>query len=106
MTREEAIENLKYAIRWNDMPVKEAMKMAIKALSSSEQPNRWIPVNEESPKENQKVLMKTKDFGTVSGVYKTIEYGSEKKGKFLIHYAINSSAMAVVEVTEWMPLPE
>ena len=32
MTREEAIGNLKYAISWNDMPIKEVMMMAIKAL--------------------------------------------------------------------------
>ena len=32
MTSEEAIGNLKYAIRWNDMPKKEALEMAIKAL--------------------------------------------------------------------------
>ena len=32
MTREGAIGNLIHAIRWNDMPQKEALEMAIKAL--------------------------------------------------------------------------
>ena len=32
MTNEEAIGNLTHAIRWNDMPKKEALDMAIKAL--------------------------------------------------------------------------
>ena len=32
MTREEAKGNLIHAIRWNDMPKKEALEMAIKAL--------------------------------------------------------------------------
>lgn len=32
MTKEEAIGNLIYAIRWNDTPKKEALEMAIKAL--------------------------------------------------------------------------
>ena len=32
MTREQAIGNLRYAIRWNDMPKKEALDMAIEAL--------------------------------------------------------------------------
>ena len=32
MTREKAIGNLIHAIRWNDMPKKEALEMAIKAL--------------------------------------------------------------------------
>ncbi len=32
MTREEAKGNLIHAIRWNDMPNKEALNMAIKAL--------------------------------------------------------------------------
>lgn len=35
MTREEAIGNLKHAIRWNDMPKKEALEMAIKALEQT-----------------------------------------------------------------------
>ena len=32
MTREEAKGNLIHAFRWNDMPKKEALEMAIKAL--------------------------------------------------------------------------
>ena len=32
MTRSEAIGNLIHAIRWNDMPKKEALDMAVKAL--------------------------------------------------------------------------
>ena len=32
MTNEEAIGNLTHAIRWNDMPKKEALDMAMKAL--------------------------------------------------------------------------
>ena len=32
MTREEAIGNIRHAIRWNDMSEKEALDMAIKAL--------------------------------------------------------------------------
>ena len=32
MTREEAKGNLIHAIRWNDIPKKEALEMAIKAL--------------------------------------------------------------------------
>ena len=32
MTREEAKGNLIHAIRWNDMPKKEVLEMAIKAL--------------------------------------------------------------------------
>ena len=32
MTNEEAVGNLTHAIRWNDMPKKEALDMAIKAL--------------------------------------------------------------------------
>ena len=32
MTREGAIGNLRHAIIWNDMPSKEALEMAIKAL--------------------------------------------------------------------------
>ena len=34
MTREEAIGNLIHAIRWNDMPKKEALEMAIQALKT------------------------------------------------------------------------
>ena len=37
MTREEAIGNIRHAIRWNDMSEKEALDMAIKALEHPEQ---------------------------------------------------------------------
>jgi hypothetical protein len=37
MTREGAIGNLMHAIIWNDMPSKEALEMAIKALEHPEQ---------------------------------------------------------------------
>ena len=36
MTNEESIGNLKHAIRWNDMPEKEALDMAIKALEAKD----------------------------------------------------------------------
>lgn len=45
MTNIEAKGNLTYAIMWNDMPTKEALNMAIKALEYT----MWIPVSERLP---------------------------------------------------------
>ena len=42
MTREEAKGNLIHAFRWNDMPNKEALKMAIKALKQEQKTGYWI----------------------------------------------------------------
>lgn len=42
MSREKAIGNLIHAIRWNDMPTKEALEMAIEALK--QKTGHWILV--------------------------------------------------------------
>lgn len=52
MTIDEAKGNLIHAIRWNDMPSKEAFDMSIKALEQT----RWISVNERLPEEGLAVL--------------------------------------------------
>lgn len=36
MTNKEAKGNLMYALKWNDMPEKEALKIAIKALDNED----------------------------------------------------------------------
>lgn len=63
MTREEAIlhmtlrrAELKNSVSDLDEDIK-AFDMAIEALSSSEKPNRWIPVSERLPKGSDIVLL-------------------------------------------------
>lgn len=61
MTREEAAEkliSLWYFLVNNDYPQKDldALKVAIKTLSCSEKPNKWIPVSERLPEKATRVL--------------------------------------------------
>ncbi len=68
MIREEAIWNLKHAIRWNDMPKKETLDMAIKALEQ-----RWIPVSERMPEKYGDYLV-TIENGDVFNCYFNPDY--------------------------------
>ena len=51
MTREEAITVLNMVEAHGSIVI-EAKKMAIEALSTSEIPNKWIPVSERLPEED------------------------------------------------------
>ena len=46
MTRDEAKGNLIHAIRWNDMPKKEALDMALKALDKIDMIEKIIYSND------------------------------------------------------------
>ena len=96
MTREGAIGNLTHAIRWNDMPKKEALEMAIKALEQ-----RLIPVNERLPEIKRDVLVSLKNgrffvaalFPCMAG--QDYRWIGEEEISFLF-----------CDVEAWMPLPE
>ena len=112
MTREEAIGNLIHAIRWNDMPKKEALDMAIKALEQT----RWIPVTERLPEERE--WMGTKRFGTTISdeVYVTLETPDGER--FTKHLSFQNGGLSQADQERmrvwfkeavpiaWMPLPE
>ena len=118
MTIEEAIGNLTHAIRWKDMPEKEALDMAIKALEQ-----RWIPVSERLPDNTDPVYItwvnhdpesyyadiKDKSF-TATGHYCNGRWWwySVTCQDYLDEYGrCDVDAMDdAIEVIAWMPLPE
>jgi len=111
MTREEAINHIKYGVIENNYPLPkelgiEVFDMAIKALeqepSSSENPNRWIPVSERLPEKNGKYLayiINKKD--TNLQYIMTCEY---YEGDLWNWFPDDDCASD--NVVAWMPLPE
>ena len=108
MTREAAKGNLIHAIRWNDMPKKEALEMAIKAL---ELEPKWIPVSERLPEENGRYFVTRRlnacdsllnrvyivNYSDLMGLKKEKIWWSGNVGK--------SDFERHDDVTAWMPLP-
>ena len=101
MTREKAIEILK---RKTTIPndgedfddISDAFDMAIKALSSSENPNKWIPVETALPEVGSQVLV-CYEYKKKRYMYIADFYGD---GKFHgLDYDWVDDAIA------WMPLP-
>ena len=86
MTREEATGNITHAIRWNDMPKKEALDMAIKALEQ-----RWVPVSERLPKIGERVM---------------VTYQREFDGETVDITTYSKHGFYIQPVIAWMPLPE
>lgn len=66
----------------------------------------WISCDEKSPEYDKEILLQTKDFGVVVGIYSKVNICGENKDVYLVHYSIATDRMASVEVTAWMPLPE
>jgi len=102
MTREEALEWFKDRKEMNlDDKCQQAEDMAIKALeqepSSSEKPNKWIPVRERLPEDKQAVLVWCPQ-------YKNIYCAYLEKEQWWIFGAFVQ--IVPNEVIAWMPLPE
>ena len=104
MTREESIAYIKaiknglhetgkdFPYRDEIIPVaKEALDMAIKALSSSEKPNKWIPVSERLPEE--------------AGMY-LCSYDDDYVGTSYFDIRMNEFNTFHEQVTAWMYIPE
>lgn len=96
MTREEAKGNLIHAIRWNDMPKKEALDMAIEAIDQT----RWIPVSKELPDKEGYYLC------SVRYMYPPYNFFEPEKVKYMDDVTIQKfDGEFNIEVKAWMPLP-
>ena len=110
MTREEAIELIHdiqtdavYAILPEE---KEALDMAISALSNKEE---WIPVSERLPL--LRGLYKISDDVLITNGYEIdMGYLVERRGKIFWHYYGSEYEVGIKDedndATAWMPLPE
>lgn len=114
MTREQArreIDSLDYYLQNHTNDYSEeshtAMMMAIKALSSSEKPNKWIPVSERLPKKATRVLTSWVYVPTGAKYIEVAErWGDDDDYTFYgdtDEYKMNRKDHKVIA---WMPLPE
>lgn len=124
MTREHArreIDSLDYYLQNHTNDYSEeshtAMMMAIKALSSSEKPNKWIPVWERLPEERgvylvtQKAIFPGHVFRRIVGyapnLHDVDEYDfADKKRPGWYEYDSEWGYRELDDVIAWMPLPE
>ena len=102
MTMGGAFSELNNLLKADDIPF--YYKPSIKAvmdtitLSSSENPNKWIPCSERLPEEDGDYLVTTKWIGSYSGdVY--IE-------THVAYYRKKPKEWDCVDIIAWMPLPE
>lgn len=79
-----------YGTTGTDHCEKDCVRLAINALSSSENPNKWIPVSERLPEE--------------AGMY-LCSYDDDDVGTSYFDIRMNEFNMLHEQVTAWMELP-
>ena len=100
MTIEEAKGNLIHAIRWNDMPKKEALEMALNHWSEEPKIGHWIPVSEKLPDKEGYYLC------SVRYMYPPYNFFEPEKVKYMDDVTIQKfDGEFNIEVKAWMPLP-
>ena len=106
MTREEAKGNIIHAIRWNDMPKKEALEFVLDLLEQTE----WIPVSERLPRVCRKLY--DNDFCNYEASDRVLITVNAQNNIFLdiATYTnkgwIGSNRYGLNTVVAWMPLLE
>ena len=112
-TARREIESLDYYLQNHTDDYSEeshtAMMMAANALSSSENPNKWIPVSERLPL--LRGLYKISNDVLVTNGYEIdMGYLVERKGKIFWHYYGDEYEVGIKDedndAIAWMPLPE
>ena len=108
-----------YGMTGTDHCEKDCVRLAINAISSSEEPNKWIPCSERLPEEDGEYLVTVKpmlksmrnyirhcDFAR--NLYLVDEYDFvDKKGVAGFYkYDSEYGYYEMTEVIAWMPLPE
>ena len=92
-------------IGWLENEIKEKSKADFIALcadeDSSEKPNKWIPVSERLPKENETVIASTK-----YGVCPEAKYTKENGWHWVSESGVKNYWTELEDVEAWMPLPK
>ena len=111
-TARREIESLDYYLQNHTNDYNEeshtAMMMAIDALSSSEKPNKWIPVSERLPENDEDVLVCYPQ-GGMEVVYYHIDnsiYPTEYKDLNETGWCNEEGDALYFEPIAWMPLPK
>jgi hypothetical protein len=106
-------DNDERAIRKSILEAADTIKILSEKLHTSQMERSsqyynggWIPCDEKTPEYDKEILLQTKYFGAVVGIYSRVDVWGEYKDVYLVHYSIVTDEMASVEVTHWAPLPE
>lgn len=112
MTREGALYHLQYCSKWNEKPKKEALDIAIQALSEPKH-GEWIAVEDRLPEEYGEYMITWVSDQTNKPLIGIAEYDitddfDHENFRFLGEWLFDAymSAYTNIKVTAWCELPE